>query len=64
LGASTSRAAESVKSRFHCYDIIYFVDIAQGKGNMTTYFLRGKDGFNLPLPTPDMAASLEDHEFK
>ena len=31
---------------------------------MTTYFLRNKDGWTKPLPTPDMAASLEDHEFK
>lgn len=36
----------------------------KGKGAMNTYFLRNKDGFTRALPTPDMAASLEDHEFK
>ena len=36
----------------------------QGKGAMTTYFLRNKDGWTKALPTPDMAASLEEHEFK
>ena len=36
----------------------------QGKGAMTTYFLRNKVGWTRPLPTPDMAASLVEHEFK
>ncbi len=31
---------------------------------MTTYWLTGKDGFNRPLPTEDMAATASQHEFK
>jgi len=31
---------------------------------MTTYWLKGKDGFNRPLPTEDMAVSASKHEFK
>ena len=38
--------------------------LLQGKGVMTTYWLNNKEGFNRPLPTADMAASLSQHEFK
>jgi hypothetical protein len=31
---------------------------------MKTYWLNGKDGFDMPLPTEDMRASEADHEFK
>ena len=37
---------------------------AKGKGLMTTYWLNGKHGFELPLPDLTKAASIEDHEFK
>ena len=40
------------------------VSHAQGKGVMTTYWLTGKDGFDRPLPTADMAVSASQHEFK
>ncbi|CAD5115643.1 DgyrCDS4599 [Dimorphilus gyrociliatus] len=36
----------------------------KGKGNMTTYWLIGKDGFDLPLPSLSLAASEAEHEFK
>ena len=36
----------------------------QGKGIMTTYWLKGQDGFNRPLPTEEMAVSASQHEFK
>lgn len=36
----------------------------KGKGVMTTYWLDGKEGFNKPLPTTEMMASLSQHEFK
>ena len=36
----------------------------QGKGTMTTYWLKGKQGFNRPLPTEEMAVSESQHEFK
>ena len=31
---------------------------------MTTYWLDGKEGFNKPLPTEEMMASVSQHEFK
>ena len=31
---------------------------------MTTYWLKGQEGFNRPLPTDDMAVSASQHEFK
>ena len=36
----------------------------QGKGDVTTYFLVGKDGFDKPLPDIRLAASIEEHVFK
>ena len=36
----------------------------KGKGEINTYFLVGKEGFNKELPNLDNAASLADHEFK
>ena len=36
----------------------------KGRGNMTTAWLNGKDGFTKPLPTAEMATSLSQHEFK
>ncbi|ESO90460.1 hypothetical protein LOTGIDRAFT_123262 [Lottia gigantea] len=36
----------------------------KGKGTMTTYWLDGKEGYDKPLPTKDMAISLSQHEFK
>ena len=37
---------------------------SQGKGTMTTYWLTGKDGFDRPLPAPELAASASQHDFK
>ena len=42
----------------------YHVCCTQGKGIMTTYWLKGQDGFNRPLPTEGMAVSASQHEFK
>eukprot|EP01135_Chromosphaera_perkinsii_P005154 Nk52_evm2s319 gene=Nk52_evmTU2s319 len=36
----------------------------KGKGEMTTFFLTGKEGLNLELPNLENAASLSQHEFK
>lgn len=36
----------------------------KGKGIMKTYWLIGKDGFDMPLPTQAMAVSMSQHEFK
>lgn len=36
----------------------------KGRGIMTTYWLKGKKGFDLELPSEDKAASLSEHEFK
>lgn len=36
----------------------------QGKGIMTTYWLKNQDGFSRPLPSEDMAVSESQHEFK
>lgn len=36
----------------------------KGKGSMTTYWLTGKDGFERPLPSVDLALSASQHEFK
>lgn len=36
----------------------------QGKGIMTTYWLKNMDGFNRALPSDDMAVSESQHEFK
>lgn len=36
----------------------------KGKGSVITYFLVGKDGFNLLLPDLDLATSPSEHEFK
>ncbi|EGD73334.1 RGC/RGC protein kinase [Salpingoeca rosetta] len=36
----------------------------KGRGIMTTYWLNGKDGFDMPLPTEEMRASESQHEFK
>eukprot|EP00795_Rhopilema_esculentum_P006238 gene6238-11649_t len=38
--------------------------VMKGKGTVTTYFLVGKDGFDLPLPDLRRAAAPSDHEFK
>ena len=37
---------------------------SQGKGSITTYFLRGREGFNKSLPDLAKAAGIEEHEFK
>ena len=42
--------------------VIYF--LLQGKGTILTYFLKGRDGFNKPLPDLGQAASIAEHEFK
>ena len=36
----------------------------KGKGLMTTYWLTGKQGFDLPLLSLSLAAPMEDHYFK
>eukprot|EP00126_Sphaerothecum_destruens_P015541 Sdes_comp9559_c0_seq2m1035 len=36
----------------------------KGKGEMTTYWLTGKAGWDKPLPDLNLAATLEDHNFK
>lgn len=36
----------------------------KGRGIMRTYWLKGKHGFDMPLPTEDMAVSEAEHEFK
>ncbi|XP_072020667.1 atrial natriuretic peptide receptor 1-like [Amphiura filiformis] len=36
----------------------------KGKGTITTYFLRGKEGFTKVLPDLKDAAGLDEHEFK
>nr|XP_022316872.1 atrial natriuretic peptide receptor 1-like isoform X2 [Crassostrea virginica] len=36
----------------------------KGLGPVPTYFLTGKEGFTKELPSLNLAASLEDHEFK
>ena len=36
----------------------------KGKGSIKTYFLLGKDGFEKSLPSLNLAASIEEHEFK
>lgn len=44
--------------------ILVLLPLHQGKGIMTTYWLKGKEGFNRPLPTEEMAVSASQHEFK
>ena len=36
----------------------------KGKGEIHTYFLTGREGFNKSLPDLSMAAGLDAHEFK
>ncbi|EDQ86612.1 uncharacterized protein MONBRDRAFT_27986 [Monosiga brevicollis MX1] len=36
----------------------------KGRGQMCTYWLNGKQGFNRPLPSADMRVSASQHEFK
>ena len=36
----------------------------KGKGEINTYFLMEKEGFNKQLPDLNLAAPLEEHEFK
>eukprot|EP01135_Chromosphaera_perkinsii_P005835 Nk52_evm24s367 gene=Nk52_evmTU24s367 len=36
----------------------------KGKGEMTTYWLTGQDGFTKPLPDLSRAAGMSEHEFK
>jgi atrial natriuretic peptide receptor A len=36
----------------------------KGKAPLTTYWMHGKEGFDLPLPDMSKAATLEEHEFK
>ncbi len=36
----------------------------QGKAPLTTYWLHGKEGFDMPLPDLSKAAGIEEHEFK
>ena len=36
----------------------------KGRGNMVTAWLNGRDGFDKPLPTAEMMASISQHEFK
>lgn len=44
--------------------LVCIAPLPQGKGIMTTYWLKGKEGFNRPLPTEEMAVSASQHEFK
>ena len=41
-----------------------WLDFVKGLGPVPTYFLTGKEGFTKELPSLNLAASLEDHEFK
>ena len=36
----------------------------KGKGRMTTYWLRGKEGFHKKIPDASLAVSESQHEFK
>ena len=36
----------------------------QGKGKKVTYWLRGRDGFDKPLPDLSLQAAMEEHAFK
>ena len=36
----------------------------KGKGEVETYFLTAKEGFNKQLPDLNLAAKMEEHEFK
>ena len=36
----------------------------QGKGKIFTYWLRGRDGFDKPLPDLNLQAGMDEHAFK
>ncbi|KAJ7340079.1 hypothetical protein OS493_002803 [Desmophyllum pertusum] len=40
-----------------------FVDM-KGKGSILTYFLKGREGFDKPLPDLNLQAGMDEHDFK
>lgn len=36
----------------------------QGKGKKMTYWLKGRDGFDKPLPDLSLQAGMDEHTFK
>ncbi|XP_062580227.1 atrial natriuretic peptide receptor 1-like [Saccostrea cucullata] len=65
LRIHVSQPCRNILEKLGGFHLTYRGEITmKGIGTVPTYFLTGKDGFTKQLPSLDLAASLEDHEFK
>ncbi|XP_061168840.1 atrial natriuretic peptide receptor 2-like [Saccostrea echinata] len=65
LRIHVSQPCRDILEKLGGFHLAYRGEITmKGIGTVPTYFLTGKDGFTKQLPSLDLAASLEDHEFK